>query len=166
MRALNEQQQPAEASIDLNILLTALLEPVHLPVANVIVLIRQRQLPAPRLPPPALRSFSLLRRDGAVEIQRASYAQLHGIVHRDRVDLAVDVEGEGEVVMDAVDTRNAVILFLVNRGDMEGRIKEERVSAAKLRVRGWRETAGKEEGLHTTWRGVGSTGCMDGGEEV
>jgi hypothetical protein len=149
-----------------HILLAALLEPVHLPVANVIVLIRQCQLPTPHLSPPALRSLALLRRDGAVEVQRASYAELHGIVHRDRVDLAVDIEGEGEVVVDTVDARNAIILFLVNRGDMEGRVEEECVGAAKLRVRGWGGTE-ERKGLHTTWRGVGSTeGCMDVGRSV
>lgn len=105
----------------------ALLKPIHLSVADVIVPIRQCRIPHLRLPPPSLRCLRLLVRYRSIERQCGRDAQLHGIALVDGVDLAVVIKRELQVIALARDACDAVVLVLHHRLDLERGVEEERV---------------------------------------
>lgn len=145
VRPLNMQQQPSKARIHMStprqrplpapapapqnhhshLLPIALLKPVHLPMADIVVRIRQRHLAAPRLAPPRLAVCRVVL--APVERQRARDRELDGLARGDGVQLAVDVERELQVLSRADDARDAVVLLVVDFGDCEGRVEEEGV---------------------------------------
>jgi hypothetical protein len=120
VRSLDIAQQSPKAYENMNIISLALLEPVDLPMTNVVVLVSERLL-VTHLPPTLCIVFA------TVQVQCQSKSDLHSVSYSDWVELGIQVEHEHGALVFAVggDARDAVIFLVVEGIDREGGLVED-----------------------------------------
>jgi hypothetical protein len=117
-------------------------------MAHIIVFIRQTSLPEANVPPAFAIVFA------SVEVQCEGEGDLHPIIHVHGVELGVDVQGKGDllVIAGCGYSRYSLVFLAVDAEDGEGVFEKDGLGHGSGEVLcGWKMVSGEQDGGMVEW---------------